>query len=74
MTNAAVPMMSRTHGQTGQPDHAGQGNRQRGGALQRAAQRIADVEILGKMNGAVGNYNAHLSAYPELDWQAFSKT
>jgi adenylosuccinate lyase len=57
----------------GQPDHAGQGNRQRRGAAAARIKRIASVEILGKMNGAVGNYNAHLSAYPELDWQAFSR-
>jgi adenylosuccinate lyase len=41
--------------------------------LRRAQQAIATVEILGKMNGAVGNYNAHLSAYPKVDWQAFSR-
>jgi adenylosuccinate lyase len=41
--------------------------------LKRAQQRIAGVELLGKMNGAVGNYNAHLSAYPDFDWEAFSK-
>jgi adenylosuccinate lyase len=41
--------------------------------LRRAQQAIATVEILGKMNGAVGNYNAHLSAYPKVDWQAFAR-
>jgi adenylosuccinate lyase len=41
--------------------------------LQRAEQRVADVEILGKINGAVGNYNAHLSAYPDVDWESFAK-
>ena len=41
--------------------------------LERAAKRIGQVEILGKMNGAVGNYNAHLSAYPQHDWESFSK-
>ena len=69
-----VPMLSRTHGQTGQPDHGRQGNRQRRGAPANARSTASPtVELLGKMNGAVGNYNAHLSAYPEFDWEAFSR-
>ena len=71
--NAELPMMSRTHGQPASPTTLGKEMANVVARLQRAAQRIAGVEILGKMNGAVGNYNAHLSAYPEFDWPAFSK-
>src|SRR4051812_29988759 len=71
--NAAVPMLSRTHGQTASPTTLGKEMANVVARLQRAIARIADVEILGKMNGAVGNYNAHLSAYPGFDWPAFSK-
>jgi adenylosuccinate lyase len=71
--HAALPMMSRTHGQPASPTTLGKEIANIVARLQRAAQRIATVEILGKMNGAVGNYNAHLSAYPEFDWEAFSK-
>jgi adenylosuccinate lyase len=70
---AAVPMMSRTHGQPASPTTLGKEIANVVARLRRAVQRIASVEILAKMNGAVGNYNAHLSAYPELDWQAFSR-
>jgi adenylosuccinate lyase len=72
-TNAALPMLSRTHGQTASPTTLGKEFANVVARLQRAVKRIADVEILGKMNGAVGNYNAHLSAYPGFDWQSFSK-
>jgi adenylosuccinate lyase len=71
--HAAAPMMSRTHGQPASPTTLGKEIANVVARLRRAAQRIANVEILGKMNGAVGNYNAHLSAYPEVDWQAFSR-
>lgn len=71
--NADVPMLSRTHGQTASPTTLGKEMANVVARLQRAAQRIAQVEILGKMNGAVGNYNAHLSAYPNHDWETFSK-
>jgi adenylosuccinate lyase len=71
--NADVPMLSRTHGQPASPTTLGKEIANVVARLKRAEQRIAAVEILGKMNGAVGNYNAHLSAYPEFDWQAFSK-
>ena len=71
--NAAVPMLSRTHGQTASPTTLGKEIANVVARLQRAAKRIAAVEVLGKMNGAVGNYNAHLSAYPGFDWAAFSK-
>ncbi|MBI3285599.1 MAG: adenylosuccinate lyase [Burkholderiales bacterium] len=71
--NADVPMLSRTHGQTASPTTLGKEMANVVARLQRAIQRIAQVEILGKMNGAVGNYNAHLSAYPQHDWESFSK-
>jgi adenylosuccinate lyase len=71
--NANVSMMSRTHGQPASPTTLGKEIANVVARLQRARQRIADVQILGKMNGAVGNYNAHLSAYPEFDWPAFSR-
>jgi len=71
--NAGLPMLSRTHGQTASPTTLGKEIANVVARLQRAVKRIADVEILGKMNGAVGNYNAHLSAYPAFDWPAFSK-
>ncbi len=71
--NANVPMMSRTHGQPASPTTLGKEIANVVARLQRAQQRIASVQILGKMNGAVGNYNAHLSAYPDFDWAAFSR-
>ncbi|MDB5773722.1 MAG: purB [Burkholderia sp.] len=72
-TNADLPMMSRTHGQPASPTTLGKEVANVVARLKRAEQRIAAVEILGKMNGAVGNYNAHLSAYPDFDWEAFSR-
>ncbi|WP_426208771.1 adenylosuccinate lyase [Massilia sp. TWP1-3-3] len=71
--NAAVPMLSRTHGQTASPTTLGKEMANVVARLKRAIERIAAVEIMGKMNGAVGNYNAHLSAYPGFDWANFSK-
>jgi adenylosuccinate lyase len=71
--NADLPMLSRTHGQTASPTTLGKEFANVVARLQRAVKRIEGVEILGKMNGAVGNYNAHLSAYPGFDWPAFSK-
>jgi len=71
--NAELPMLSRTHGQTASPTTLGKEFANVVARLQRAVKRIEGVEILGKMNGAVGNYNAHLSAYPGFDWQNFSK-
>ncbi|MDQ9168892.1 adenylosuccinate lyase [Oxalobacteraceae bacterium R-40] len=71
--HADVAMMSRTHGQPASPSTLGKEIANVVARLRRAEQRIASVEILGKMNGAVGNYNAHLSAYPEFDWQNFSR-
>jgi adenylosuccinate lyase len=71
--NADLPMLSRTHGQPASPTTLGKEIANVVARLKRAGQRIAAVEILGKMNGAVGNYNAHLSAYPDFDWETFSK-
>jgi adenylosuccinate lyase len=71
---AAQPMLSRTHGQTASPTTVGKEIANIVARLQHARGRIADVKLLAKMNGAVGNYNAHLSAYPEHDWEAFSRT
>lgn len=70
---AAIPMLSRTHGQTASPTTVGKEFANVTARLQRQRQQIAQVELLGKANGAVGNFNAHLSAYPELDWETFSK-
>ena len=70
---ADVPMLSRTHGQTASPTTVGKEMANVVVRLQAACDRIAGVKILAKMNGAVGNYNAHLSAWPDFDWEAFSK-
>ena len=70
---AAVPMLSRTHGQTASPTTVGKELANVLVRLQAAAERIASVKILAKMNGAVGNYNAHLAAWPGFDWEAFSR-
>jgi adenylosuccinate lyase len=70
---AAVSMLSRTHGQTASPTTVGKEMANVVMRLAQARQKIADVQLLGKMNGAVGNYNAHLSAWPEFDWEAFSR-
>ena len=71
--HADQPMLSRTHGQPASPTTLGKEIANVVARLDRAVKRIASVEILGKMNGAVGNYNAHLSAYPGFDWENFSK-
>ncbi|MDB5728560.1 MAG: adenylosuccinate lyase, partial [Noviherbaspirillum sp.] len=71
--NADLPMLSRTHGQPASPTTLGKEIANVVARLRGARKRIAEVEILGKMNGAVGNYNAHLSAYPDFDWEFFSK-
>ncbi len=71
--NAAVPMLSRTHGQTASPTTVGKELANVLVRLQAASERIASVKILAKMNGAVGNYNAHLAAWPGFDWEAFSR-
>ena len=71
--HAELPMLCRTHGQTATPSTLGKEMANVVYRLRRAQQRIASVEILGKINGAVGNYNAHLSAYPNVDWESFAK-
>jgi len=68
-----VPMLSRTHGQTASPTTVGKEVANVVARLYGARERVAGVKLLAKMNGAVGNYNAHLAAYPEHDWEAFSK-
>jgi adenylosuccinate lyase len=73
ITNAEVPMLSRTHGQPASPTTLGKEMANIAKRLERAIQNIQKVRMTGKMNGAVGNYNAHLSAYPDVDWEAFSK-
>ena len=70
---ADVPMLSRTHGQTASPTTVGKEMANVLMRLQAASERIAAVKILGKMNGAVGNYNAHLSAWPDFDWEGFAR-
>ena len=70
---ADVPMLSRTHGQTASPTTVGKEIANVVVRLQTACDRIAAVKILGKMNGAVGNYNAHMAAWPDFDWEAFSR-
>lgn len=67
-----VPMMCRTHGQPASPSTLGKEMANVYVRLKRQREQIAQVEMLGKINGAVGNYNAHLSAYPELDWHNFA--
>jgi adenylosuccinate lyase len=71
--HAAVPMLSRTHGQTASPTTVGKEVANVLARLQAAREKIAAVRLLAKMNGAVGNYNAHLSAWPDFDWEAFSR-
>ena len=71
--NADVPMMSRTHGQPATPTTLGKEMANVAYRLERARVRIVNVELLGKINGAVGNYNAHLVAYPGYDWEGFAK-
>ncbi len=70
---ADVPMLSRTHGQTASPTTVGKEIANVVVRLQAACDKIAAVRIMAKMNGAVGNYNAHLSAWPDFDWEAFSR-
>ncbi len=70
---ASLPMMSRTHGQPASPTTLGKEMANVAYRLRRQIQQIEAVEIMGKINGAVGNYNAHLSAYPNVDWQAHAQ-
>jgi len=71
--HAARPMLSRTHGQPASPTTLGKEMANFSGRLVRARARLGRVEVLGKVNGAVGNYNAHLAAYPEFDWERFCR-
>jgi adenylosuccinate lyase len=73
LTNASVPMLSRTHGQPASPTTLGKEIANIAKRLERAIAAIAAVPLLGKMNGAVGNYNAHLAAYPDFDWEQFAR-
>ena len=72
-TFAEVPLLSRTHGQTASPTTVGKEIANVVKRLDKARANIASVQLMGKMNGAVGNFNAHLSAWPEFDWEAFSR-
>ena len=69
-----IPMLARTHGQTASPTTMGKELAVFAARLQRQNTLIKQVELLGKINGAVGNFNAHLAAYPEVDWLRLSKT
>ncbi|MDP2230450.1 adenylosuccinate lyase [Methylotenera sp.] len=70
---ADQPMLSRTHGQTASPTTMGKELANAVYRLQRQQKQLINNEILGKINGAVGNFNAHLSAYPNFDWESFAK-
>jgi len=70
---AQVPMLARTHGQAATPTTMGKELANVVHRLRRARSRIAGVSLTGKINGAVGNYNAHLAAYPALDWEGFAR-
>jgi adenylosuccinate lyase len=71
--NAGLPMLSRTHGQTASPSTLGKELANVVARLERQRAQLAALEIPGKINGAVGNYNAHAITYPEVDWRAFSR-
>jgi adenylosuccinate lyase len=71
--HAEQPMLSRTHGQTASPSTVGKEMANVAARLSRQLTQIEKIEFLGKINGAVGNYNAHLSAYPDVDWQAHAE-
>jgi adenylosuccinate lyase len=71
--NAAIPMLSRTHGQTASPTTVGKEMANFAYRLKRQIKHLESVKIMGKFNGAVGNFNAHICAYPDLDWQSISQ-
>ena len=73
MAQAAQPMLSRTHGQTASPTTLGKEVANVVARLERQRAQVAAVELTGKINGAVGNYNAHAVAYPEIDWPLFAQ-
>ena len=68
--HAALPMLSRTHGQTASPTTLGKEMANVVARMERQIAQLGQIPLLGKINGAVGNYNAHISAYPDVDWQA----
>jgi adenylosuccinate lyase len=70
---ADLPMLSHTHGQPASPTTLGKEMANAVYRLDRQRNQVADVRLLGKMNGAVGNYNAHLAAYPDIDWAGFAR-
>lgn len=72
-TQAGQPMLSRTHGQTASPTTLGKELANVVARLERQRKQIAAVELTGKINGAVGNYNAHIASYPDVDWPAFAE-
>ncbi len=72
--HADQPLLSRTHGQPASPTTLGKEMANVAHRLKRQQEQLINVPLLGKINGAVGNYNAHLSAYPEIDWQEFAHT
>ncbi len=71
---ASVPMLARTHGQTASPTTMGKELAVFAARLRRQREAVTAVTILGKLNGAVGNFNAHSSAYPDVDWLGFART
>ncbi|HIG71968.1 MAG TPA: adenylosuccinate lyase [Myxococcales bacterium] len=71
--HAEVPMLSRTHGQPASPTTLGKEMANFSTRLERQRQQVANVALMGKSNGAVGNYNAHLAAYPDIDWASHSQ-
>ena len=71
--HADVPMLSRTHGQTASPTTVGKELANVVVRLVNTREKIAGIKLMAKMNGAVGNYNAHLAAWPDFDWEAFSR-
>ena len=73
IAHADQPMLSRTHGQTASPTSLGKEMANVAYRLARQIKQVGQVELLGKINGAVGNYNAHLSAYPEVNWQSHAE-
>jgi adenylosuccinate lyase len=70
---AEAPMLSRTHGQPATPTTLGKEMANVAYRLDRQRNQVADIRLLGKINGAVGNYNAHLAAYPDIDWADFAR-
>jgi adenylosuccinate lyase len=71
--HAAIPMLSRTHGQPASPTTMGKEMANVAHRLKKQRAQVAAVELMGKINGAVGNYNAHLSAYPDINWESHAE-